>query len=141
MPPLGLTTSTTIDLPNRVRSAGCGTAVNPGDFAHYIKTECFTFPNPSTLLGNAGRNSLTGPGLQELDFSLYKNIPLRFISEASKLQFRSEFFNATNHTNFGPPITNNKLFDTKGNAITLAGKLDTMATPARQIQFGLKLIW
>ena len=138
---LGLTTTTTIDLPNRIKSSGCETGVNPGNFTNYIKTSCFSFPNPSTLLGNAGRNSLMGPGLLEWDFSAYKNIPLHFISEAAKLQFRSEFFNVTNHTNFGPPITNNKLFDTKGNPITLAGKLDTMATPARQIQFGLKVIW
>jgi hypothetical protein len=115
--------------------------VNPGNFTAYLKTQCFTFPNPSTLLGNAGRNSLVGPGVLDLDFSLYKDFPLGFISEASKLQFRSEFFNATNHADFEPPISNNKLFDTKGNPIAVAGKLDTMAIPARQIQFGLKIIW
>lgn len=138
---LGLTTTTTIDVPNRIKTGSCALGVNPGNFTAYINTHCFTFPNPSTLLGNAGRNSLVGPGLLDFDFSLYKNFPLGFISEASKLQFRSEFFNATNHTNFEPPITNNKLFDAKGNPITVGGKLDTMATPARQIQFGLKLIW
>jgi hypothetical protein len=138
---LGLTTTSTIDLPNRITTGSCATAVNPGNFTAYLKTQCFTFPNPSTLLGNAGRNSLVGPGLLDLDFSLYKDFPLGFISEASKLQFRSEFFNATNHTDFEPPISNNKLFDAKGNPIAVAGRLDTMAIPARQIQFGLKLIW
>ncbi len=50
--------------------------------------------------GTAGRNIVQGPGLQEWDFSAFKNIPL---AEAKQLQFRAEFFNVFNHTNFRLP--------------------------------------
>jgi len=66
-------------------------------------------PNPgiagtcSNLLGNAGRNSIVGPKLVNLDFSVYKNFALNKISESSSLQFRAEFFNIMNHANFGVP--------------------------------------
>ena len=43
---------------------------------------------------------MTGPGFHNVDFSLLKNTP---ITERMNLQFRSEFFNALNHPNFGLP--------------------------------------
>ncbi len=46
--------------------------------------------------GNAGRNIVRGPGLQDWDFSVFKIFP---ISEAKHLEFRSEFFNIWNHVN------------------------------------------
>jgi hypothetical protein len=52
-----------------------------------------------------------------------------------------EFFNALNRPNFLPPLNNLKLFDAAGRPVTSAGLLDTTATPSRQIQFALKLIW
>jgi hypothetical protein len=51
-------------------------------------------------VGNLGRDTLTGPGLAELDLSLHKSTQL---SERYNLQFRSEFFNVLNHTNFATP--------------------------------------
>ena len=51
--------------------------------------------------GNAGRNILTAPGVQQWDFSLLKDF--RF-TESKKLQFRAEFFNIFNHANFGVPV-------------------------------------
>ena len=50
--------------------------------------------------GNAGRNIVTGPPLQDWDFSLFKNIPIK---ESKNLQFRAEFFNFFNHPNFRLP--------------------------------------
>src|ERR1700722_8131350 len=49
------------------------------------------------LRGNSGRNSLIGPGIASLDFSVFKNIPIKKISEAFNLQFRVEMFNIINH--------------------------------------------
>jgi len=46
--------------------------------------------------GNAGRNIVRGPGLQDWDFSIFKTFPIR---EQMHLEFRSEFFNIWNHEN------------------------------------------
>jgi hypothetical protein len=51
--------------------------------------------------GNAGRNTVRGPGLGDLDLSMLKNWRL---AEARQLQFRFEAFNVTNHANFGVPV-------------------------------------
>ena len=55
---------------------------------------------PFGTLGTAGRNILEGPGTNNVDFSLLKNIAL---TERHRLQFRSEFFNLFNRTNFDFP--------------------------------------
>jgi hypothetical protein len=80
-------------------------------------------------LGNSGRNSLKGPTYDEVDFALMKDFG---IFETLHLQFRSEFFNLFNHTNFENPVTvtSNANF---GQIIT--------ANPSREIQGALKLIW
>jgi hypothetical protein len=148
---------------------------NPGGiFLGYINYKCFTLPqatpaiasqcvpfgfsppgskkpNPgiagtcSNLLGNAGRNSIYGPKLFNLDFSVYKNFPVKRISESSSVQFRAEFFNILNHANFGPPLPffgqkQALLFGPDGTP-TGKGGLEASVTQPRDIQFGLKLIW
>jgi hypothetical protein len=81
---------------------------------------------PFQAFGNSGVGILRGPGLANLDFSLSKEFR---VSERQLFQFRAEFFNAFNHTNLGiPSITIGSGF----------GQITTTATPARQIQFGLK---
>jgi hypothetical protein len=139
--PLGQKSVATFDFPNVLTGPGCGTPVNPGDPGHYIKTQCFSYPTPATLLGDAGRNSLTGPGLVNLDFSVAKNIPIPRMPESFRAQFRAEIFNALNHPNFLPPLDNLKLFDATGHAVANAGLLDATATSSRQIQFSIKLLW
>ncbi len=91
-------------------------------------------PTPGTY-GNIGRGTLTGPGLADVDFSLFKDTA---ISEKATVQFRAEFFNLLNHSNFGPP--NATVFS--GTSISpSAGLITTTATFPRQIQLGLKLIF
>jgi hypothetical protein len=51
-------------------------------------------------VGNVGRNTLRADGIANIDFSVFKNIK---IAEGNNLQFRAEFFNATNTRNFGTP--------------------------------------
>jgi len=58
---------------------------------------------PAGFLGTAGRNILRGPGLANLDFSLSKDTPLRFLGESGKLEFRADFFNILNIVNFATP--------------------------------------
>lgn len=139
---LGLnSTDTSLDLPNLVVGPGCRSLVNPGNPNHYIKTQCFAVPNPITLRGNLGRNSLIGPGLSSLDFSLIKNNHIKRISDAFNVQFRAEFFNILNRANFSPPLDNKDIFDSSGNPIGSAGLITGTETPSRQILFAVKVIW
>jgi hypothetical protein len=95
------------------------------------------------LRGNAGRNILIGPGTSNLDFSIFKNNHLNRISENFNVQFRAEFFNILNHTNFAVPITpdNTDIFDSSGASTGVAGRLTSTTTDSRQIQFALKIVW
>ena len=127
--------------PDRIFGGDCATAVNPGNAMQYIKLQCFTPPNPSTQYGDAGRNTLIGPGLVALDFSLYKNIPVKKISESSNVQFRFECFNCTNRINLNPPVDFNVIMDGTGNLAPGAGLIDSTSTTSRQIQLALKLSW
>jgi hypothetical protein len=125
------------DRPDVLNGPGCsGSLVNPGNSLDYIKTRCFAFPNPSTRFGDAGRNILIGPGMVNLDTSLVRNIGGL---EKFHAQFRAEFFNVLNHTNFALPV-NTSLFGANGAPISSAGVLTSTTTPSRQIQFALKLI-
>ena len=134
-------TDPNIDVPNFVSAPGCGSLVNPGNPNHYIKTQCFAVPNPITLRGNLGRNTIIGPGLVNFDFSLFKNNHIKRVSDAFNLQFRTEFFNVLNHTNFAPPLDNRNIFDSAGSPIGNAGLITSTQTPSRQIQFAIKVIW
>jgi hypothetical protein len=160
--PLGLNSSDPWDYPQRLTGPGCDSLVNPGNPNQYIKTQCFSlpiapsqtfyttycdpafaFPTCINLRGNAGRNILNGPGLANLDFSLIKNNRISHISETFNVQFRAEFFNLTNHTNFQVPTLpdNTDIFDSSGARNSAAGLLTSTATNSRQIQLGIKLIW
>ena len=92
-------------------------------------------PTNSGFYGNLGRDTLMGPGLGTWDFSLLKNTPIR---ERMNLQFRAEFFNLLNRANFNSP--NAVVFTPTGVSPT-AGLITSTSTTARQIQFGLKLLW
>jgi len=100
----------------------------------WFNPAAFSLPIARTW-GNLGRGTLRGAGLETVDLSLIKTTPL---TERVALQFRAEFFNALNHTNFGPP--NSIVF--AGQAISpSAGLITTTATTSRQIQMGLKVIY
>ena len=108
---------TATDAVTNVSNSDCGGAVgfycsrpntvgNPNDspcLAGTLFNTCAFAPNavPGTF-GDAGRNIIRGPGMQEWDISLFKIFPVR---EAMHLEFRAEFFNAFNHVNplFGIP--------------------------------------
>jgi len=139
--PLGMNNGDPYQYPDRVVGPGCASGVNPGNPNQYVKLQCFIPPNPSTRLGNGGRNTLSGPGLVDLDFSLFKNIPIKKISDDFKVQFRAEFFNVLNRANFQSPNDNRTIMNPDGTAIPFAGAIDLTNTTSRQIQLALKLSW
>jgi Carboxypeptidase regulatory-like domain/TonB-dependent Receptor Plug Domain/TonB dependent receptor len=96
--------------------------------AEYFDTAAFA-PNGLGTFGNAPRNSIYGPGLVNTDMGLMKYFAVR---DTTKLQFRSEFFNALNHTNFQNPVSdlNSSQF----------GQI-TSANPNRILQLALKLLF
>jgi hypothetical protein len=102
----------------------------------YFNPSAFVQPLPGTY-GNAGRNILQGPGLVETDLSLTKKFSF---SERWNMQFRSEFFNVFNHTNFNIPNPVVYASATGGPSPT-AGVITSTSTTSRQIQFGFKLMW
>jgi hypothetical protein len=98
-------------------------------------------PSAIGFYGNAGRASFEGPGLGTWDFSVLKDTGIR---ERLHLQFRMEIFNLLNRANFNTPnlivFTPPTATNTSGLSGT-AGAITSTSTTARQIQFGLKLLW
>ncbi len=89
----------------------------------------FALPAAFTF-GNAGRNLIIAPGAINLDLLIGRNF---IITERARLEFRGEFYNATNTAHFGRP-----------NAVIgspQAGTINNTATPNRQIQLGLRLVF
>ena len=151
-------------------AAGCTpqNAVQPGNI-QYLKPQCFINPvapagfdpshtkcdqsfiltnpgvDPNTcvnLFGNLARNSIIGPGLFNVDMSLIKDNHIRKISENFNVQFRAEFFNLLNRTNFAPPINNLLVLDPGPATVDGFGQIDTAPqVPMREIQFALKVVW
>ena len=104
-----------------VFGAGTRTAEEWFNPAAFATPAAFTF-------GNAGRNTVYGPGMQTLDFALAREFSL---AERAKFQFRAEFFNAFNKVNLGTPdrFVNTPQF----------GTITEAATPGRQIQFSARV--
>lgn len=126
--------------PSLLGGAGCATLTNPGNPNTYIKTQCLAFPGAGHW-GNLGRNSLIGPGVSNLDFSVFKNNPVKRISENFNVQFRAELFNILNRANFASPTQNLAVFDQNGVPISSAGLITATQTTSRQIQFAIKMLW
>src|SRR6266849_2932328 len=112
-----------------------GQAIQGGP-SQYFNPNAFIQPLPGTY-GNAGRNILQGPRLAQTDVSVAKRFAF---SERLNLQFRAEFFNLLNHTNFNTP--NPVVYSSaSGGPSPTAGVITATSTTSRQIQLGLKLLW
>jgi hypothetical protein len=99
-------------------------------------------PQPFGVVGNAGRDSLIGPGLVDFDASLMKNTPLHILGEGASAQFRWELFNIFNHPNFALPSAS--VFGgspTAQTTLSTAGKITATSGFMRQMQFGLKILF
>jgi hypothetical protein len=156
----GLNDNAQAPRPNAV--AGCDPYINkmetsPSGIVEplFFNTSCYTLQTAGTL-GDLGRNTLVGPRYINLDFALLKNTK---ITERVQTQFRAEFFNIANRTDFTAP--NSALFS--GSCAVGPGCIGPPGAPAlsgggtptvgvgfsgatlpssqREIQFGLKLIF
>jgi hypothetical protein len=119
--------------PNRVcdgRDDSLSSNLRGNGFVHF-DTSCFVIP-PTGFFGNAGRSVLNGPGGANWDIGLGKTFPLPF-NEQTRLEFRGEFFNAFNHTQFGLP-------NADSGAGPNFGRVSSAHTP-RLIQLGAKVIF
>ena len=110
----------------------------------WFNPAAFSAPDSGTF-GNVGRDTLTGPGLSELDLSLAKSTT---IHERLRAQFRAEFFNVLNHSNFTTPNPvvyssgpTPKTPTAEAAVSPTAGVISATATTSRQIQFGLKILF
>lgn len=106
---------------------------------NWLDINSFVFPgcpsyvacaNGLHIEGNAGRNQIEEPGINDWDMGLIKDTR---ISERFSTQFRAEFFNTWNHAQFASP---------NGSLIAgQFGRISSLLIPPREIQFGLKLFF
>ena len=116
-----------------IRPNVSGSAISQNTSAminNYFTGYTFTSPTPQNPFGNLGRNAFRAPSFEQLDLALDKSFRIR---ESINLQFRSEFFNILNHTNFlipDPRVNDGAAFGTIRSTF-----------PPRQIQLALKLVF
>jgi hypothetical protein len=114
--------------------------VNNGKSAHldnptiarWFDTSVFSVA-PAFTFGTVGPvlPDVRTDGQKNLDAVLSKNFTFHVMERAVRAQFRSEFYNVTNHAQFGPPNT----------SVSAAsfGTINSQANNPRDIQFGLKV--
>jgi hypothetical protein len=99
----------------------------------WFNPQAFVLPTPGTF-GNVSRGSIIGPGLVDIDTSLFKKFT---VTERVNVQLRAELFNIVNHPNFFYP---NAIVFQGSNYSQTAGQI-TGAGQSRQLQLALKLIF
>ncbi len=109
----------------RAKRIGSGHVNNPSE-QQWFNTADFAPPDSGTF-GDTGTGILLGPSSKYFDFAVYKSFAIR---EATKLQFRTEMFNAFNHPNLGSPYTTLNGF--------AFGELGPKNQNPRVIQFALR---
>jgi hypothetical protein len=115
---------------NPIRANLTGKPIFPGGTrtaTTWFNPAAFATP-PAYTYGNAGRNSVYGPGMQTLDLGVVREFS---IAEKARFEARAEFFNALNHTNLGTP---NRFVNTSS-----FGSITEAATPGREIQLSARL--
>lgn len=113
---------------NRATLVGNATSGFHKSIAEWFNTAAFSQP-PGGVLGNSGRNILRGPGINNWDMSLFKNIQF---GEKMRLQMRLESFNAFNHAQWSSP--DHFISDPQFGQVT-------GANPGRINQVALKLLF
>jgi hypothetical protein len=109
----------------------CNPNGGPKTPAQWFNISCFSAPAAFTY-GNAGRDIVTGPGLNNFDATFQKTFAIR---ESVQLQFRADIFNFFNHPNFNQP---NRFFQTPSAMPLTFGTISSAADP-RVAQLSLRL--
>jgi hypothetical protein len=109
----------------RPNYTGAPLYLNTGDATQHLNPAAFVIPAPGQL-GTLGKGAVRGKPITNVDFSVAKNWRIK---ERYGIQFRTEFFNLFNHTNFVG-------FDRDMRNASF-GTLNA-AQPAREVQLGIK---
>jgi hypothetical protein len=105
-------------------NAHCKNWLNSADFT----------ANAAGTYGNVAKGSFVGPRYTDVDVAVTRFFP---ITETASLQFRAEYFNLFNHTNFGDPnVTLNSSF---GEITSTTPQNGAAANDPRIAQFSLRL--
>lgn len=115
---------------NRPNLIGNPNISNPTP-SRFFDTNAFQIPAQGTF-GNSGRNVIIGPGTWNVDTALSRTLRL---SDSTRLQFRTDFYNVFNHPNFVAPPSMQNFADSPD-----FGALFVARSP-RIVQFGLKFLW
>jgi hypothetical protein len=116
--------------PSQRPNLTCDPNSGPKTTAEWFNKSCFAAPAAFTY-GNAGRDIVIGPGLDNFDATLQKQFSVR---ESMRLQFRLDIFDFFNHPNLNAPIGAGRLFS----AASSFGQI-TSAQDPRDMQFSLRL--
>ncbi len=137
----GMSTTSTVDLTGSSEGAKIS-VVGPAtlgksekSFYRNFNTKAFAL-TPVGSFGNAGVNILRGPGNNNWDISLRKSIPVGLGAERA-LQFRTEFYNAFNHTQFRG-LDSAARFEPNGNQANANFGAFNAARDGRVISFTLR---
>jgi hypothetical protein len=97
----------------------------------------WTVSSTAPQLGNLGKNTVTGPGTNDWDMSLYRKF--RF-TERFTGQLRLETYNTFNHTQFNA-VNSTLQFNTQAQQINSAFMLPTNNRPPRYVQLAFRLMF
>jgi Carboxypeptidase regulatory-like domain len=114
-------------------TAHCKNWLNPASFTNNPSPVA---PALTPTYGNIVKGSFIGPRYTDIDGAIARNFPIR---EAVALQFRAEYFNLFNHTNFGDPTTS--LGGSFGEITGTTPQNGANANDPRIAQFSLKLLF
>ncbi len=127
---------------NALLVPGQDVTAGPHNVDQWLNPAAFASPPVATSVGQKDYSPLGGaptqfygPGFHRLDFSVFKSFP---ITERSRVEFRSEFFNLTNTPNFAAPSYLDYTNPTTFGKITSTRDAQN---DQREIQFALKLYW
>jgi len=138
---IGLSTTTGLDIPgggDGVRPLVLAKAILPKSdrtMLRYFDTSVFAIPATGTA-GNAPRDVVRGPGINNFDMTVFKNVPIR---ERVNIQLRFEAFNAFNHTQFSGMNTTAQFNPATGQQVNAAFGTLTSARGARVGQASLRV--
>jgi hypothetical protein len=113
----------------RPNATGISPQLSHPNPARFFNTAAFAINAPYTY-GTAGRNTIIGPGLVELDMSLMKTIPF---GERVASQLRWDVFNVANHAIFALP-------NGTANSTTF-GAISSTIVDSREMQVSLRIVF
>jgi hypothetical protein len=98
----------------------------------WFNTADYSTNLPGTY-GNAGRNSLLGPGGYQPDLAVFRDFPFQLFDRPQFFELRVEAFNAFNHPEFSNP--------TSTSTSAQFGQILSTANNARIMQISLKYVF